>query len=138
MTILKLGAGSVSGALLGLWQGLPVMVAALLILMALDVISGMLAAFVARQLGSRTAREGIVRKAMTLIVVAAAAVVERYLDVPVPVVGTVTGGVAGMFCVAELVSIVENAGRAGVWIPGPLRDALAQLQRAADVKRETD
>lgn len=136
MTILKLGVGSVGGALLGLWQGLPLMVAALLILMVLDIISGMLAALVTRDLRSRTAREGVVRKALTLIVVAAAAVVERYLDVPVPVVGTVTGGVAGMFCVAELLSITENAARAGVWIPAPLQDALAQLQRVAEPNKE--
>ena len=136
MLTVKTVLGGAGGLLVALWQGLPAVAVLLLGLMVLDFLSGVLAALEERRLSSRVGSDGVIRKVATIILISAVGLFERHLDMPVPVAGTITG----MFCVSELLSVAENVARAGVWIPGPLRDALAQLQRTVGerVKQETD
>jgi toxin secretion/phage lysis holin len=98
--------------------------------MALDVATGMAAAFVQRTLNSAVGWRGVSRKAVTLGVVTAAVVVE-------PVLGgaPVASVVSAFYAAVEALSILENAGRADVPVPGVLRDALTRLRAQAEEPR---
>jgi toxin secretion/phage lysis holin len=119
-------AGLVSALVLG-WASLVGVVQVLLLLMALDIATGMAAAFAQQRLNSAVGWRGVSRKAVTLGVVTAAVVVE-------PVLGgaPVASVVAGFYVAVEALSILENAGRADVPVPGLLRQALTRLQAQAE------
>jgi phage-related holin len=72
--------GVAGAAIAGLWGGLEMAVQVLLILMAVDIATGMLAAFKEQSLSSRDGWRGItVRKMTTLLIVAAASCAEPLL-----------------------------------------------------------
>lgn len=97
-------------------------VVVLMVLMGLDVLTGVLAAGKERRASSEAAHRGMVKKGATLLLIVAAVVVEPFLPgVPLAMLG------AGGFMLVELLSLVENAGRLGVSV-GFLRLALAKLQ----------
>ena len=102
------------------------MVWTLLILMMVDFVSGLLAAFVSKTLSSTVSWAGIGRKALTLLVIAGATLVEPLVD-GVPVSRLVTT----FYLVSESLSILENAARAGVPIPQVLKLSLAKTREAA-------
>jgi toxin secretion/phage lysis holin len=105
------------------WVGLHPLYQALLVLIVADIIVGVLASLATgEKLSSDVSYRGIVRKVLKVIMVGLAAYLEPY-------VGGVPLGpaVAGYWCADELLSIVENYGRAGLPVPKALRDALAKL-----------
>jgi phage-related holin len=105
-----------------LWAGLGIVLQALLLAMGLDVVAG------------------IVKKVLTLLVVALAVLIEPMLQeavqaalgvsVHIPIGETVTI----FFIAIEGLNITENAGEAGVPIPGILRNALEKLRAQADAE----
>jgi toxin secretion/phage lysis holin len=104
----------------------------LLVLIVLDVISGTVLAAVKRKLNSSTGFIGVTRKAMILIVVEAATVLEKFAN------GLPIGDLCAMFYIwVEAVSLVENAAGLGVPIPGALRDALLKLRETQQGKIAT-
>lgn len=104
------------------WGGLPALVQLLIGLMALDVATGFLAAYISRELSSDDSFRGMARKVMELALVAGAMLIEPHAG------GMPLGAaVAGFYCAHELLSVIENAGRAGLPIPQVLRDALKKL-----------
>lgn len=127
-----------TGALGMLFLGLAPAVQLLMILMLADFVLGMTAAVVEGLHGhphgglhSRAAWLGLIKKCSTLGIVFMFAVVQRY--VPVILGGDwqipFATGITGAYCVAELISILENANRAGVKVPAPLLALLHQLDR---------
>lgn len=104
---------------------LPEAVIALILLMFLDIASGFIAAGIHKKLSSAVSWQGIGRKTLVLLTVATAAVIERYLDLDLPV--SFTTAIALFYCAHEGLSILENVAKAGVPIPRALRDALARL-----------
>jgi toxin secretion/phage lysis holin len=123
----KVALGAAGAAIAGLWGGLEMAVQVLLILMGVDVATGMLAAWRERTLSSRFGWRGItIRKATTLLVVAMASAAE-------PLLGGIDAGTfaAGFYCATEALSVIENAARAGVPVPVFLTRALAQLKTQA-------
>lgn len=124
--------GGMTGALFGLWVGLDVAVRVLVLLMALDIVTGLAAAFAARAIDSRTGWRGISRKCVTLGIVAAAAVLDPHVGV------AATQVVAGFYAAIELTSLIENAALAGVPVPAGLRDALVQWQRLTGERSSRD
>lgn len=117
-----------AGALAALWGGLPVLVQVLVILMALDIATGLLAAFVNRELSSDVSFRGVARKAIVLLVVAGTAWIE-------PAVGLPVGqAVAGFYAAHEGLSLIENVTRAGLPVPQVLRDALRKLSPEAETE----
>lgn len=91
----------------------------LLLLVGLDIVTGVQAAFVLKQLSSKTSWAGINKKLMMLLAVIMAQVLEPVVQVPI-----LSDIVAGAYCLTESLSILENMSRAGVPVPGPLRSAL--------------
>lgn len=97
---------------------------ALLILMVLDYASGVLAAYINpdMKLDSSVGFRGIAKKVMILLIVALAHMVDR-------AVGTdIVQSVVTLFFIGnEGLSVIENAGNAGLPIPKRLRDTLEQF-----------
>lgn len=109
-----------------LWGERP-LVGLLLVLMVLDVTSGMLAAFVTKTLSSSVSWQGGAKKALTFVIVATAYLAEGFLE------GVPTGKLTTFFfVVTEALSILENATRGGVPIPSVLRITLAKAQQATE------
>lgn len=110
----------------------------LLALIAIDVLTGIAAGIVMGSLESSHGWKGVVKKSISLGIVIA-------LDVSAQALKGHTGGfelpagefVAAMFCFQELISITENADRAGVWVPGPVKQMLKRLKTVIDMQEQT-
>lgn len=97
---------------------------ALLVAMAIDYITGILAAYINpdMQLNSQRGFKGICKKIVILLLVALAHELDRATGQPV-----VQSLVVWFFLGNEGLSIIENSAKAGLPIPQKLRDTLEQL-----------
>ncbi len=113
-------------AICALWGGLIPMVQLLLLLMLIDILSGVVVAIQEKRVCSDAAWKGMTRKAIILLVVGTAGALEIYLA---PTLGDMPllMAVAGFYSAAEVLSILENAAKAGVPTPEALRQVLAKL-----------
>jgi len=125
-------AGALAGLTLVLTDRLAMAVFVLVVLMILDIVSGLSRAVIQRKVSSDISCRGMVKKVIILIGVMVAIVVEglarMYFDVGLPVAEMVVG----FFCVVEAVSVLENMTEAGVPVPGFLRSILARLSTYFD------
>jgi toxin secretion/phage lysis holin len=97
----------------------------LILLMMLDIASGIIAAAINREIDSNFSFKGALKKAQMLLMVAAGLVFEMiYPDVPW---GRI---IAGLLSLGEMISITENAGKAGLPIPVQLKETLKRLRSA--------
>ena len=113
---------SVLGFVFGDWDGL---MAALIILIVMDYVSGVIAAIAEKKLSSAVGAKGIAKKVFMLLIVAMANVA----DINIIGEGHVLKSVTAMFYAAnECISLLENAGRLGVPVPKKLLDVLEQLK----------
>lgn len=104
-----------------LWFGLAPICQLLLISMALDVVTGVLSAYVGKTISSAASFRGMAKKAIILLLVWGAWAVGQQLEQPVG------AAVAGFYVLNEWISIIENSAEAGLPVPQFLRDALAKL-----------
>lgn len=119
--------------------GLDGMLIALIIFMVLDYITGLMCAILDKKLSSAVGFKGICKKALILILVGVANIVD------VHVVGTgsaLRGAVICFYLSNEGLSLLENAAYIGLPIPEKLKDILAQLhhrdkKEEAGTKEET-
>lgn len=114
--------GGILGVLLGDVDG---MLRALLLFMAADYATGLLNAAHNKAVSSETGYQGLLRKAMILLLVMVGNAVDRY------VLGTgaaVRGAVIAFYIANEGISILENTAALGVPYPEKLRTILAQLR----------
>lgn len=94
----------------------------LIALMVIDFGTGLLHAVIERKLNSRTCARGIMKKIFILALVAVAHLIDISLG------KAVCMGVVEFFYIAnESMSIIENAGRAGLPVPEKLTEVLEQL-----------
>ena len=98
---------------------------ALLILMALDYVSGVLAAYIhpEMKLDSAAGFKGIAKKVMVLVLVALSHLVDKSVGTDL-----VQSMVTLFFVGNEGLSVIENASNAGIPIPKKLKDTLAQFR----------
>jgi len=96
----------------------------LLALMLLDVVSGLVRAFVEKDLSSEEMLLGGAKKVLIWVVIAVASLVERLLPA---LSGILRNGVVLFYCGAEALSILENAAAADVGLPEELKAALRKL-----------
>lgn len=110
------------------WFGnLPSVIHILLIVMFLDVLTGIAQAFIVKNVDSGVAYNGVAKKAVTLGIVALTYVVASQIVGPsggAPIGQTV----AGFYVAVEVISILEKADHIGVPIPEFLRSALNNLK----------
>ena len=93
-----------------------------------DVITGVLASAKTGKTNSRVGRKGISRKVGIFVLVALATLVDRVVSSATPLVQTAT---IYWYVGNEGISIMENLGKMGVDLPGPLRKALEQLKEGS-------
>lgn len=130
------------GAFLG-WQGIMALV--LVAAMALDYLSGTMAACRAGQWSSAVAREGLWHKGGMILVVVVAAVADGVMTVlcanlPMDMAwpGVVLPLVLAWYILTELGSILENAVKMGAAVPAWLVKLLKAGLDAVDSKGETE
>lgn len=102
---------------------------------ALDVLTGLSAALVAKRVTSAASWRGMLRKVIMLFIVAFAALLqllEQFRDFPL------AGMVCLCFTVTEGISIAENAALAGVKMPDVLRERLKVLHDSEKHPTDSD
>ena len=113
--------------------GLDGLLVALIVFMVLDYITGIMCAVLDKKLSSAVGFKGVMKKALILILVGVANVVD------VHVVGTgsaLRGAVICFYLSNEGLSLLENASYVGLPVPEKLTNVLAQLHGRGD--KESD
>lgn len=128
----KLVIAAIPGMVLGYFWSLHPAVQAMAILMFIDFISGTMLAWSRGDLNSEASRKGIVRKALAMMLVGAVHVLGTAFKFDVDL----SAMLAGWFCVTEVISVAENAARAGWALPAFLTKALSAIKDQADPKVE--
>ena len=105
--------------------GLDVAMIALLVAIVLDYLSGIIKAYVTKQLSSQTGFKGVVKKVAVLMIVMLAVLVDRVTGET----GAIRTLVIYYFVANEGLSIIENLGQAGVPIPQSIKKALKALKK---------
>ena len=120
--------GTVFSYLIG-WNDV---IEALLVAMAIDYMTGILAAYINpnMQLSSQRGFRGICKKIVILLLVALAHELDRATGQP-----AIQSLVVWFFLGNEGLSIVENAAKAGLPIPSKLKDTLEQLTDKGGAKK---
>ena len=114
--------------------GMDGMLIALVVLIALDYVTGFMCAIVDKKLSSAVGFRGICKKVMILMLVGVAHVIDTH------VVGTgsaLRGAVICFYMSNEGLSLLENAGHLGLPIPEKLKAILTQLHDR-DKKEEAE
>ncbi|MCI8404785.1 MAG: phage holin family protein [Clostridia bacterium] len=119
-------AGGILAGIFGQWN---TALWALVILMAMDYITGIIKAVYIKKLSSEEGYKGILKKITILVIVALANIVQ-----------VITGGVAAvreiviMFYIAnEGISVLENVAAVSTKMPAALKNILLQLRDRNDV-----
>ena len=124
--------GGMLGYFVGGWDG---MLIALVVLMALDYVTGVICAIADHKLSSSVGFRGIFKKVFVLMLVGVANIID------VHVVGSGSALRAAVICFYlsnEGVSILENAAHIGLPIPEKLKVVLEQLHGRTDEKKEEE
>lgn len=96
----------------------------LIIFIIIDYLTGLMAAVVERKMTSAIGFKGIFKKVVLLSLVAVGYLLDSYV---LKQDGLIRGAVIFFYLSNEGISILENAGRIGLAIPGKLKTILAQL-----------
>ena len=113
--------------------GVDGMLIALIVLMALDYLSGVMCAIADKKLSSAVGFKGICKKVLILMLVGVANIIDTH------VVGSgavLRGAVICFYLSNEGLSLLENAAYLGLPIPEKLKDILAQLHRRAEKEKD--
>lgn len=115
-------AGTTISTMVG---GFDMLLEALLIFMALDYLTGLLAAFKRKKVNSEIMYWGGIRKGIVIVVVVIATIADGLIGLDPPVMRTL----AILFYISrEGISILENVGKLGVPLPHALRQYFEQLK----------
>lgn len=118
----------ISTGLIYLLGGLDIALTCLLIAIVLDYVSGMLKAFITKQVSSKVGFKGILKKVSILLVIMLAVLVDRVTGET----GAIRTLVVYYFVANEGLSILENLGQAGVPIPQSIKKALKALKKESN------
>ena len=105
--------------------GLDVALYCLLVSIVLDYVSGLIKAFVTKNLSSKIGVKGIIKKVSILLIVMLAVLVDRVTGET----GAIRTLVIYYFVANEGLSILENLGQAGVPIPQSIKKALKVMKK---------
>lgn len=105
--------------------GLDIALVCLLIAIILDYISGIIKAYMTKELSSKIGLKGILKKVGILLIVMLSVLVDRVTGET----GAIRTLVIYYFVANEGLSILENLGQAGVPIPESIKKALKVLKK---------
>lgn len=114
-----------SAILSHLTGGSTVLLQTLIIFVALDYVTGLLASAVNGKLSSRVGRRGIAKKVLVFSMVATA----HLLDTLIGNGHLMRDGTIVFYLCNEAISILENSGRVGLPIPTKMRQAIEILKQ---------
>lgn len=97
----------------------------LIVFMALDYATGLLRAYINKEVSSDVGLKGIARKTVIFVVLIVAVLLDRLLNTGNWMFRTL---VCYFYIANEGISLLENCSGLGLPIPGKLKDALAQLK----------
>lgn len=117
------GIGGVFTYIFGGWDT-PLMV--LVAFMFIDYATGLISAAAQNKLNSKIGYKGIAKKALILIVLIVAVLLDRLINKNIWVFRTL---VCYFYVANEGISILENCGKCGVPLPQKLLDTLEQLKK---------
>lgn len=116
--------GMILTAFIYLLGGIDIALQCLLIAIVLDYVSGIIKAFITKQLSSKIGFKGIIKKVGLLLIVMLGVLVDRVTGDT----GAIRTLVIYYFVANEGLSIIENLSLAGVPIPKGLKKALKALK----------
>ena len=116
-----------------LFGGWDVALSILITFMILDYITGVIWAYIQKNLNSEVGFKGLVKKCTILIVLIVGAMLDRLLNSGEWVFRTL---VAYFYIANEGISLLENISKLGVPIPAKIKDALEQLNKEGTEKQE--
>lgn len=122
--LIKSVFAAVGATLAWFFGGFDVVFYALVAFATVDYISGVIAAYIKKQLDSSTGFKGILKKVAMFLVVGIAAVIDR---VALGSSGVLRSAIICYYIANEGLSLLENAGKMGLPIPEKLKRALTQL-----------
>ena len=133
---IKIAFGVVSSVVISLFGGWSSALTTLVIFMIVDYLMGFIAASVFKQskktetgaLSSRVGWEGLVRKSLILLICLLAV----RLDITLSTGYFIMNAIAIGFIANEGLSIIENAGLCGLYIPPAIQQALDVLSKRAE------
>jgi len=108
--------------LFGIWD---TAIIVLLVFMVLDYITGLIKAYVNKEISSDVGLKGIARKSLILIVIIVAVLLDRLLNAGTWLFRTL---ICYFYIANEGISLLENCAHLGLPIPDNLKEALVQLQ----------
>ncbi|MCY8663723.1 phage holin family protein [Bacillus haynesii] len=125
-------AGGAIGFLFGGWS---VLLTILSVLVIIDYASGLMAAGINGEMKSKIGYIGIARKVFVFVIVGVAHMIDLLLIENGIEVGFLVMTMTIVFyCVNELISITENAGKMGVYVPEPITKAIEILKQQNKTK----
>lgn len=130
---LKIGivaTGTLFTWLLGAWDT-PLVI--LIVIMALDYITGITKGYVNKDLSSNIGLKGIARKGVIFTILIVAVMLDRLLNTGNWIFRTL---VCYFYIANEGISIIENASELGVPVPTKLKNALIQLREDKEDHKE--
>lgn len=111
--------------LIFLLGGIDVALSCLLIAIILDYVTGLIKAFVTKELSSKIGIRGIVKKVSILFIVMLAVLIDKVTGET----GAIRTLVIYYFVANEGLSVLENLGQAGVPIPQSIKKALKVMKK---------
>ena len=114
--------GGAAAYLFGPWDAL---LAALLLAVCIDYATGVAVAVMQKTLSSEVGWKGLLKKAVILLIVSLATLLDRLLEGSN---GAVRAAVCLFYIANEGISVLENTARLGLPVPERMRAALAQLK----------
>jgi len=125
--IIKIIWGGIIAVLNYLFGGFDMVLDILLVLIAIDYVTGIISAIYNKNLSSAIGFNGLLKKVGILAIVAVGHMVSIGLNI-----AEIRSLVIGFYIANEGISILENAGRMGIPLPNKLMDVLAQLKEGGE------
>ena len=135
---------AIGGAIVSFFCGLPPIMWVLLAVMTIDYLTGIFCGLMGRSkktetggLSSNAAFKGLLKKALIILVVLLAALLDKAVTMGTGVqFEAVAGATCLWFIASEGFSIIENVASMGVPIPGILKQALEIMRKKGDAPEE--
>lgn len=127
-TIINNGISILATYFIYLVGGIDVAFISLVVIMALDYITGVLSAIYNKKLNSKIGYKGILKKASYLLVIALGVILDKLLGQT----GSVRTLIIYFFVANDGISILENVGEMNIPLPKKLKELLDQLKKDGD------
>lgn len=122
--------GGISTGLIYLLGGFDIALQAIIIAIILDFVTGIVKAFITKELSSQIGFKGCLKKVSIFFVIMLGVLIDRIAGNT----GAIRTLIIYYFVANEGLSIIENLGQAGVPIPQVLKDSLKALKKKGNAK----